>query len=127
MLVEGKAETFQLLRRQYLAALARPGYGEEISIPGLPDDVKGTDVTRPGARMANYESDLTRDEFESLLSELGWTKEPSPDGKVMINTKDGAEYVVRDDAKTTKGPTADFYHPRGDGERIDMKLRLRNK
>ena len=89
--------------------LPQPGYGEEVSIPGLPDDViNGIDVTKPRATMPNYEVDLSRSEFESELSQLGWTKEPSPDGKVMIYTKE-----------------ADFYHPRGDGESIDMKLRLR--
>jgi hypothetical protein len=54
--------------------------------------------------MPNYETDLTRSEFESELSQLGWTKEPSPDGKVMIYTKDGAKYIVRDDAKSTYIP-----------------------
>ena len=106
--------------------LPRPGYGEEVSIPGLPDDIKGTDETRPSATMPNYKSDLTRDEFESRLSELGWSKEPSKDGAAMIYTKDGAKYVVRDEAKSTGGPTADFYHPKGNGKKIDMKLRLRN-
>jgi hypothetical protein len=105
--------------------LPQPGYGEEVSIPGLPDTIKGTDTTDRSAGMANYDTDLSRSEFESELSQLGWTKEPSPDGKVMIYTKDGAKYTVRDDAKSTGGPTADFYHPRGDGESIDMKLRLR--
>jgi hypothetical protein len=106
--------------------LPQPGYGEEVSIPGLPDDViKGIDVTKPRATMPNYEVDLSRSAFESELSQLGWTKEPSPDGKVMIYTKDGAKYILREDAKSTGGPTADFYHPRGDGESIDMKLRLR--
>ncbi len=107
--------------------LPRPGYGEEVPIPGLPDDIKGTDVTKPSARMPNYSSNLTRDEFESLLTQQGWTKELSPDGKAMIYSKDGAEYVVRDDAKSTEGPTADFYHPSGTGKKIDMKLRLRNE
>jgi hypothetical protein len=77
--------------------------------------------------MANYKADLSRSEFESALSKLGWTKEPSPDGQVMIYRKGGAKYIVRDDAKSTKGPTADFYHPSGTGKKIDMKLRLRNE
>jgi hypothetical protein len=77
----------------------------------LPDDVKGTDVTEPSARMPNYETDLSRDEFESLLSALGWEKELSDDGKAMIYKKDGAKYSVREDAKSTDGPTADFSIP----------------
>ncbi len=105
--------------------LPQPGFGEEVSIPGLPDDIKGIDTTDPGAGMVNYDTYLTRSEFESELSRLGWTKESSLGGKVVIYTKDGARYVVRDDAKSTGGPTADFYHPRGNGKKIDMKLRLR--
>jgi hypothetical protein len=105
--------------------LLQPGYGEEVSIPGLPDDIKGIDTTDRGAGTANYDTYLSRSEFESELSRLGWAKEQSADGKVMIYTKDGAKYIVGDDAKSTGEPTADFYHPRGDGESIDMKLRLR--
>ena len=31
--------------------LPQPGYGEEVSIPGLPDNIKGTDVTKSDATM----------------------------------------------------------------------------
>ncbi|MGA9488122.1 MAG: hypothetical protein WBV25_13780 [Methylocella sp.] len=107
--------------------LPRPGYGQEVSIPGLPDTVKGVDVTKNAATMPNYKTDLSRSEFESQLSQLGWAKEPSKDGKAMIYTKDGAKYSVRDNAKSTEGPAADFFHPSRNGEDIDMKLRLRNE
>ena len=76
--------------------------------------------------MPNYEINLTRQEFESKLAQSGWAKAPSPDGKIMNYIKDGARYSVRDNAKSTGGPTADFFHPSGNGKRIDMKLRLRN-
>jgi|GEM_PF-3761463 len=36
-------------------------------IPGLPDNIKGTDVTKSDATMPNYKADLTRSEFESEL------------------------------------------------------------
>jgi hypothetical protein len=106
--------------------LPQPGFGKEVSIPGLPDTVKGIDVTKNGATMPNYKTDLSRSEFESQLSQLGWAKEPSKDGKAMIYTKDGAKYSVRDDAKSTEEPSADFFHPFGNNKKIDMKLRLRN-
>lgn len=105
------------------ADLPRPGYGKEVSIPGLPENVRATDSTNPYATMPNYKTDLTRSEFESILSKLGWTREDRPKGIVENYRKDGARYSIRDDAKSTGGPTADFYHPRGDGT-IDMKLRL---
>jgi uncharacterized Zn-binding protein involved in type VI secretion len=104
--------------------LPRPGRGEEVSIPGLPDGVRAKDVTQRRARMPNYESDLTRTEFESKLVESGWEEVRSADGKARIFSKDGAKYSVRDDAKSTGGPAADFYHPAGNGKNIDMKLRL---
>jgi hypothetical protein len=50
--------------------LPQPGYGEEVSIPGLPDNIKGTDVTKSDATIPNYKTDLTRSEFESELSRL---------------------------------------------------------
>jgi hypothetical protein len=53
--------------------------------------IKGTDATKRGATMPNYETDLTRSEFETTLSQSGWAKEPSPDGKAMNYTKDGAK------------------------------------
>jgi hypothetical protein len=109
--------------------LPRPGYGKEVSIPGLPNDITGTDVTKPRAREPNYETDLTRPEFESILSKLGWAKEPSPDGEAMNYWKDGARYSVRDYAKSTESPTAEFFHPFGNTnrDRADMKLRLRKE
>ena len=105
--------------------LPRPGFGEEVSIPGLPDDIKGIDTTDRGARMPNYDNYLTRSEFESELSQLGWTKKPSPDGEVMIYTKDGAKYTVRDFSRSTDGPTAEFFHPFSSRSDADVKLRLR--
>jgi hypothetical protein len=109
--------------------LPQPGFGEEVSIPGLPDDIKGIDTTDRGAGMANYDTYLTRSEFESELSQLGWTKKSSLDGKVVIYTKDGAKYIVRDFSDSTDGPTAEFFHPFRNRNRTkaDMKLRLRTK
>ncbi|MGB6175573.1 MAG: hypothetical protein WBF43_04370, partial [Methylocella sp.] len=105
--------------------LPRPGFGEEVSIPGLPDDIKGIDTTDRGAGMVNYDTYLSRSEFESELSQLGWTKEPSSDGKVMNYTKDGARYSVREFSRSTEGPTAEFFHPFSSRSDADMKLRLR--
>jgi hypothetical protein len=49
------------------------------------------------ARQCRTTTDLTRSEFETTLSQSGWAKVPSPDGKAMNYTKDGAKYSVRDD------------------------------
>jgi hypothetical protein len=108
--------------------LPQPGFGKEVSIPGLPDTVKGVDVTKNGATMPNYKTDLSRSEFESQLSQLGWAKEPSKDGEATNYKKDGAKYSIRSFSNSTEGPTAEFFHPFRDRSRTkaDMKLRLRN-
>jgi hypothetical protein len=72
--------------------------------------------------MSNRETDVTRGQFEKNLSESGWSKSTSADGKTEIYTKGGARYVVRDGAKSTGGPTADFYAP--GSKSIDVKIRL---
>ena len=45
--------------------LPQPGKGEEVSVPGLPDTIRGTVTTDSGARMANYKLDMSRSEFEN--------------------------------------------------------------
>ncbi len=103
--------------------LPRPGKGEPVDIPGLPG-VKGTDDTDRRARMAVYEADLTRSDFEAKLLEQGWRAEPTSDGKaVNYFSADGAKYTVRDVSRSHDGPSADFYLDRNGS--IDLKLRLR--
>jgi hypothetical protein len=58
---------------------------------GLPES-----LPEPGARMANYKSDATRNEFESLLLELGWEKELSDEWPM---TTAGSRPAVDSDAK----------------------------
>ncbi|MGH6839986.1 MAG: hypothetical protein ACREDT_14555, partial [Methylocella sp.] len=119
---EPKIKPFESLESD----LPRPGYGEEVSIPGLPDSIKGIDTTDLRARMPNYKLDMSLSEFEDELLQLGWTEEPSPDGKVVNFTKDGARYSVREFSDSTDGPTAEFFHPfSGRRSGADMKLRLR--
>lgn len=79
------------------------------------------DVTKPRSK-PNVETDVTREEFEKELKDDKWEEVPSKDGKAISYKKDGAEYVVRDNAKSTGGPTADYYKPNSDN--IDLKIRL---
>ncbi|UXI70358.1 RHS repeat-associated core domain-containing protein [Tahibacter amnicola] len=81
------------------------------------------DVTDPGSRYPNRSTDVSKAEFEQNLTDSGWSKTVSKDGKVAIYEKDGARYVVRDGAKSTGGPTADYYGPNNTGG-IDVKIRL---
>ena len=121
--VESRIKPFGALESD----LPRPGYGKGVSIPGLPDDIKGIDITASRAGMPNYQVDLTQSQFENLLSNSGWEKSFSSDDGLAVNyEKRGARYSIRAFAKSTGGPTADFFHPAGDGRKTDMKLRLGN-
>jgi len=82
------------------------------------------DITRVGSRYPNRATDVTKASFERNLVDSGWTKSVSQDGKVTILQKDGAKYVLRDGAKSTGGPTADFYKAGSQG--IDVKIRLQS-
>lgn len=47
----------------------------------------------------------------------------SKDGKAVNYQKDGAKYTVRDNAKSTGRPTADYY--KAGSKTIDLKIRLK--
>ncbi|MCB1207684.1 MAG: hypothetical protein KDK97_00090 [Verrucomicrobiales bacterium] len=80
------------------------------------------DVTRAGSRYANRATDVSKAIFEKNLIDSGWARSVSKDGKTIILQKDGAKYVLRDGAKSTGGPTVDYYKPGSQG--IDVKIRL---
>jgi len=92
------------------------------SAPQQPNSSDYRDITRGKGNVPNRETNLTRAEFEQNLSSAGWTKTVRGNGKVVEYTKDGYRYVVRDSAKSTGGPTADFYKP--GSKSIDLKIRL---
>jgi hypothetical protein len=80
------------------------------------------DVTK-GASVANRATNVTRTEVEQSLTESGWVQSISKDAKVSIFEKDGARYVVREGARSTGGPTVDYY--KAGSRSIDLKIRLR--
>jgi len=83
---------------------------------------KYEDKTLQGSRVANRATDVKKGDFENNLVDNGWAKSVSKDGKVSIFEKDGAKYVLRNDAKSTGGPTADFY--KAGSKEIDVKIRI---
>lgn len=83
---------------------------------------KYVDITKGGS-VANRATDVTRSQFERNLTDAGWNRSISKDGKVSIFEKDGSKYVVRDGAKSTGKPTADFYKA-GSRGKPDVKIRL---
>lgn len=82
---------------------------------------KYVDITKGGS-VANRATDVTREQFERNLTDAGWNRSVSKDGKVTIYEKDGSLYKVRDNAKSTGGPTADFY--KSGSDKINLKIRL---
>ncbi|MFN9876851.1 MAG: hypothetical protein ACK557_00095, partial [Planctomycetota bacterium] len=80
------------------------------------------DVTAAGSRYANRATDVPKATFEKNLINDGWASSVSKDGKTIILEKDGARYVLRDGARSTGGPTADYYRSGSQG--IDLKIRL---
>ena len=80
------------------------------------------DITSPESRYPNTETNITRNQFEKTLQKDGWNKSISKDGKVNFYEKNGSRYVVRDAAKSTGGPTADYYKLGSDN--INAKIRL---
>jgi RHS repeat-associated protein len=80
------------------------------------------DVTRAGSKFPNRATDVTMSQFERNLINSGFTRSLSRDGKVAILEKQGVRYILRDGAKSTGGPTADFYKPGHSA--IDLKIRL---
>lgn len=82
---------------------------------------KYVDITKGGS-VANRATDVTRSQFERNLTDAGWARSVSKDGKVTIFEKDGSRYMVRDNAKSTGGPTADFY--KAGSDKADLKIRL---
>jgi hypothetical protein len=79
------------------------------------------DITRGGS-VANRATDVTRANFERNLLDAGWKKSTSKDGKVVNYEKDGHRYSVREQSKSSGGPTADYYKP--GSKEIDVKIRL---
>ncbi len=80
------------------------------------------DATRANSRYVNRATDVTKSQFEKNLVDSGFTRSVSKDGKAIILQKDGAKYILRDAAKSTGGPTADYY--KAGSNSIDLKIRL---
>lgn len=101
----------------------------ELSAPEALDDVVGLaddyiDVTAKGSRSRNIQTSVTRSSFENELLESGFRRTVlNAERNVVQFERGGVRYVVRDAARSTGGPAADFY-PAGSGD-IMLKIRLR--
>lgn len=79
------------------------------------------DLTRGGS-IRNVGTDATHSELTNMLTGNGWTSRVSKDGAVQIFEKNGAKYVLRNNAGSYSGWTADFT-PAGSTD-VTLKLRL---
>jgi hypothetical protein len=102
-----------------LGAAYRAGKATERAIQAT----KCIEKTNEGSRVVNKVADLSRANFEKNLTNSGWTRSVSKDGRVVNYEKDGARYSVRDNAKSTGGPTADYY--KAGSDKPDIKIRLK--
>jgi RHS repeat-associated protein len=91
-----------------------------------PDDEDGPNSgygrTTKGRSVENRSTNVGKDEFKRNLRENGWKESVSKDGQTSIFEKDGARYVIRENAKSTDGATADFY--KANSSLIDVKIGL---
>jgi hypothetical protein len=72
---------------------------------------KYQDVTDPRSRCPNIGTDISKAEFEKNLLEENWTRSLAKGGEAIIYKKDGAKYVIREEALSTGKATADYYKP----------------
>lgn len=79
------------------------------------------DITS-GSSIRNIGTDVTPDSFADTLTSNGWTSSTSSDGVVQIFENGGAKYVLRGNAGSYSGWTADYYAPGSSS--ITTKLRL---
>jgi hypothetical protein len=84
------------------------------------------DITRDGS-VPNRQTEVKRAEFERQLTDSGYNKSVSKDGKVTIYDRGQERYVLRDEAKSTDRPTADYYRDYQNDKSISMKIRLGEK
>jgi hypothetical protein len=80
------------------------------------------DRTTKERSVENRRTDVGRTAFEKNLRDGGWNESKSADGKVTMFEKDGARYVLRANAKSTGGPSADFYN--SGSSSANLKIRL---
>lgn len=104
------------------------GIAKLVSKVAAPDEAplpansssKYQDITT-GNSVPNRATDVTRAEFERNLTDGGWMRTTSKDGKVSIFEKDGASYRIRDTSKEGS-KTAEYF--REGSERAELKIRL---
>ncbi|MDQ7977819.1 DUF6531 domain-containing protein [Paraburkholderia sp. SARCC-3016] len=81
------------------------------------------EVITVGKSVRNIQTDISRAEFEANLVANGYTREVvNPKRNVILYSKDNVSYSVRDDARSTGTPTADY---RRGTDPISVKIRLK--
>jgi RHS repeat-associated protein len=98
-----------------------PAASAADDIVGLADDY--IDITAKGSRVRNVQTSIGRSTFEQNLTDAGFKPTVVGPGKNVVSYElNGARYVVRDAARSTGLPTADYY-PAGSTS-FTLKIRL---
>jgi len=108
------------------------GSGAKKGIDTAEDIVEGASSTynnitkssRGKESIKNIETNVTKKEFDKNLTEAGYTKTTSKDGKAVIYVnEDGKKYTVRNENSSGHtGSTADYTRP--DEDKASKKIRL---
>ncbi|UNE69126.1 RHS repeat-associated core domain-containing protein (plasmid) [Leptospira interrogans] len=83
------------------------------------------DVSENRTRVPNRGTDVSKSEFETNLRKNGWNEKLSDDGTANIFTKDNKKYTTRDNAKSTQGPTAEYFKDPS-SKTANIKIRLKD-
>ncbi|WP_016751890.1 hypothetical protein [Leptospira kirschneri] len=82
-------------------------------------------VSENRTRVPNRGTDVSKSEFETNLRKNGWNEKLSDDGTANIFTKDNKKYTTRDNAKSTQGPTAEYFKDPS-SKTANIKIRLKD-
>lgn len=78
------------------------------------------DITKPGSKLPNIKTDVSKSEFEKNLLNNGFAKSTSKDGSVNIFSSGNKKFTTRGFSKSTDGPTAEVFR----NNRPISKIRL---
>ncbi|WP_017857707.1 RHS repeat-associated core domain-containing protein, partial [Leptospira interrogans] len=96
-----------------------PGGGGNSKLSSLYENTTGA-----RSRYPNRKTDVSKSEFETNLKNSGWKSTPSKDGLSNNYSKGDSRYSVRDDAKSTKSPTAEYFKD-SSTSKASLKIRLK--
>jgi hypothetical protein len=87
-----------------------------------PCDVSKYEDITVGGSIQNRLTNVTHTEFGDNLVANGFSRIVSKDGKVLIYTKDGVKYTLREKADSYNGWTAEYFPAGSTGATLKIRL-----